>query len=265
MSSVPVEGLPAAARAAWLELRDELRQILGDNLVAVWAHGGTAAAGDDPHPADLDTYVILAHAPSSEATTRIEAAQEAIAHERGVEWDTWYVLEADARRADQPRHAYREGSRDTTWAIHRAHWLDGRYVALHGPSPDEVVAAPTWIDLVRELDRELEHIERHVLEGDTDPYEATYAMLNGSRILHAVETGSVTLSKAAAGRWALEHVPARWHQALHAARRAYVGEATADDVVLLAAEMGPFVAYVRERLPATDGRPADAVPRWSGF
>ena len=264
MSPVSVADLPDVARAAWLDLTEALQRILGDDLVAIWAHGGTTQVADEPHKGDLDTYVIVAREPEAEAVRAIQAAHDAIARDAGVEWDAWYVLEADAQRADQPFHVFREGSRDTCWAIHRAHWLAGRYVPLHGPAPDQVAVAPTWDELEEELSRELEHIERHVVEGDTDPFEATYAVLNGSRILHAVETRDVAISKAAAGEWALEHLSARWHPALQAARRAYVGQATADDADLLATEMAPFVAFVRETLPLTEGRPEGTLPSWSG-
>ena len=135
---------------------------------------------------------------------------------------------------------------------------------MYGAEPADVVPPPTAAELQVDLDRELEHIERHVIEGDTDPYEATYAILNGSRILRAVETGDVAISKRAAGQWALEHLPLRWHPALEAAGRAYDGTATSDDTDLLAREMAPFVAMVRERLPAVTPRSDDA-PRWSGY
>jgi hypothetical protein len=106
-------------------------------------------------------------------------------------------------------------------------------------------------------------MERHVHEGDTDPYEASYAILNGSRILRTLETHDPVLSKREAGAWALEHLPGRWLPALQAALRAYDERATPDDARLLASEMAPFVATVRDQLPAT--RDADAIPRWSGY
>ena len=264
MSPVSIDELPDVARGAWLDLARALKAILGDDLIAVWAHGGSTRIEDEPHAGDLDTYVILARDPGVASTRAIEAAQDAIARKRNIEWDAWYVLEADAGRAEPPRHALREGARDTSWAIHRAHWLDGRYVLVHGPAPAQVVQPPSWEDLEGELDRELEHIERHVVEGDSDPFEATYAFLNGSRILHALETRSAAISKAAAGAWALARLPTRWHPALRAARRAYTGQATSNDVDLLASDMAPFVAFVREKLPPPEGRPSDALPRWSG-
>jgi hypothetical protein len=261
--SVSIDDIPQPARMAWLRLRDELHGVLGDDLVAIWAYGGTTSVDGPPRSGDLDTYVIVKREPDDEAIRRIEDAHEEIARAHGIEWDARYILVEDARRAEDPRHAYRSGGRDTSWAVNRAHWLAGRYVQLYGPVPAEIVPPPTWPELEDDLRRELEHLERHVVEGDTDPFEATYAILNGSRILHALDTGSVAISKRAAGAWALEHLPARWHPALHAAGRAYEGQASPDDVALLATDMAPFVAMVRQRLPAPDGSP-QTPPRWSG-
>ena len=129
--------------------------------------------------------------------------------------------EADPSR---PAHAFRDDRIDQSWAIQRAHWLAGRYWSLHGPPPDGMVPAPTSAEIAVDLREELEHLERHVAAGDTDPYEATYAVLNGSRILHSLETQDVAISKREAGAWALEHLPDRWHPLLQAAIRNYDGE-----------------------------------------
>ena len=262
---VSLRDIPQVARTAWSRLRDELQAILGDDLVAMWAHGGTTFTDDPPGPGDLDTYVILNRPPDESTAQRIEDAHDAIAAELGIEWDAWYVLADDARQPEAPRHAYRPERRDTAWAINRAHWLAGRYAHLYGLEPSEIVPVPTADEINVDLSRELEHIERHIVEGDTDPYEATYALFNGSRILHALETGEVALSKRAAGQWALQHLPARWHPALHAATRAYKADATPEDAELLATEMAPFIAMVRERLPAPDETDSEPRPRWSGY
>ena len=264
MAGIPLGSIPARPRAAWCSLCDELRDVLGDDLVAMWAFGGTTSVDDPAHPGDLDTYVLLRARPADDTMRRLEAAEDRVGAVHGVEWDSWYVLADDARGTDPPRHAWREDRRDTAWALNRAHFLAGRYAGLHGPDPATVVPPPSQHEIETDLSRELEHIERHVLEGDTDPYEATYALLNGSRRLHSVETGDPAISKRAAGAWGLEHLPTRWHPALRAALRNYVGQPTPEDVNLLAAAMGPFVAFVRERLPLPEDRPADEPPRWSG-
>jgi len=262
--NVSSDQVPDPARTAWLRLRDGLRDALGDDLVAMWAHGGTLASRK-PRDADLDTYVIVARRPAASTVEAIEHVRDAIEADLGVDWDTWYVTADDARRSEPPPHAFREGRRDTSWAIHRAHWLAGRYWFLHGLPPAEIVPAPSWSEILAELDRELEHLEAHVAEGDTDPYEATYAVLNGSRILHAVETGDVAISKREAGDWALDSLPDRWHPLLRAAIENYQGHVTPNDAALLAAGMEPFVATVRERLPGAEDRSPDEAPRFSGY
>jgi Domain of unknown function (DUF4111) len=265
MIGVTLQDLPPAAREPWTDLRDRLRSALGDDLVAMWAHGGTTSVADPPHAGDLDTYVILRRRPDDATIRQVELAHEATAGQHGIEWDNWYVLADDSRGSARPDHAWRERSRDTTWAIHRAHWLAGRFVTLHGPDPDALVAPPAWDELRGELDREIEHLERHVVEGDTDPYEATYALLTGSRILYALETRDVVISKRAAGSWALQHLAARWHPALDAAICTYDGDGSAADADLLASEMAAFVAFVREHLPPATDRPPGDPPRWSGY
>ena len=148
---------------------------------------------------------------------------------------------------EPPRHAFRDRLNES-WAIDRAHWLAGRYALLHGLEPRAIVPTPSTDEIALALASELEHLERHVAAGDTDPYEATYALLNGSRIVRAVETGDVAISKREAGAWGVEHLGDRWRPALEAARRNYEGRASAAEVDLLAREMAPFVAMVRQRL-----------------
>ena len=145
-----------------------------------------------------------------------------------------------------------------------AHKAWPQYVHLHGRHAEELVVPPSEEDLRRSLSRELEHLERHVYEGDAaDPYEATYAVWNGCRILHTLATGSPVVSKRSAGAWGLANLPERWHPAIHAAGRAYDGVATAEDNELLRETMPPFVEMVRERLPLTKPRPLGQPPRWS--
>jgi hypothetical protein len=246
--SVPVSEIPEVARIAWTRLRDELQGILGDDLVALWAHGGTTFADRPRSAGDLDTYAVVDRPPDELTAQRIEDAQLAVARDNGVDWDAWYTLADDARRSESPPHAFRAGRRDTTWAIHRAHWLAGRYVHLHGRGPGDIVPAPTWTELEADLRAEHDPLESPDAEGGNDPFEATYAIFNGSRILHAIETGNVVISKRSAGAWSLEHLPRRWHAAIHAAGRAYDGQATPEDTEVLSTAMAPFVAMVRTRL-----------------
>lgn len=276
-ASLPVliDDLPEAARDASVRLRDELLGILADDLVGAWLHGGTTFADRSARPGDLDICAVIGIAAPNERTprvwradpgsrpSRIYAAQDSVAREYGVELDTMYLLADEASGGRLPSAAFRRSRRETAWAVYRAHWLAGQYVQLHGRAPEELVVPPTRAQIHHALDRELEHLERHVHEGDADdPYEATYAIWNGCRILYTQETGSPVISKRAAGTWGLEHLPERWHDAIRAAGRSYDGVASGQDNEELRVTMAPFVEMVRQRLPARKSRPP-RPPRWS--
>jgi hypothetical protein len=244
--SVSLNELPTRSAAVWARLRDELLAILDDNLIALWAYGARTFPDPPLSLGDHDSFAILQQTPPDADIHRVSEAQKNIERELGVNLDTSFILAVDASRPDFPPPAWGEG-REVNWAFHRAHWLAGRFVLLHGRPPEDIVPAPNWSELKVALREELDHLERHVTAGDNDPYEASYAMLNGSRILHSIETRNVVLSKRAAGEWALENLPARWHEAIHAAGRAYDGEASSNDVEVLKAAMAPFVAMVGAR------------------
>ncbi|HUG55635.1 MAG TPA: aminoglycoside adenylyltransferase domain-containing protein [Candidatus Limnocylindrales bacterium] len=250
--SVPLAELPAAAVVAWVRLRDELRAIVrGDELVALWGHGSRAFPDPPLRLGDIDAWAVLERPVGAGTARRIRSAHHAIERELAVDLDVGYILARDAARRDVPRDLLRSDAHHATWALHRAHWLAGRHVLLHGKAPERIVRPPTWAELERALRSELEHLERHVAAGDDDPYEASYAILNGSRLLKSIASRDVAISKRAAGRWALEHVPDRWHGAIRAALRSYDGKAKATDAAALRATMAPFVAFVKERLKSS--------------
>jgi hypothetical protein len=273
--AIAIEELPPVAARASLALRDELLAILGDDLIGMWLHGGTTFADRSGVSGDLDIAVVIDGLTPAERTpgiwqadptsrpSRIRAAQATLAERSGVDLDTTYLALEEVRGGRLPRRAFRHSERENGWALARAHWLGGQYVPLHGRRPEELIVAPTERELRWALDRELEHLERHVAEGDaSDPYEATYAILNGCRILRTLETGDAVISKRSAGDWGLANLPSTWHDAIRAARRSYHGEASTEDIELLRRSMPEFIAYVREHLPAPPSRRA-ARPRWS--
>lgn len=273
---IPITDLPPAAAAAAEHLRDALLAILGDDLVAMWVDGGTTFPDRPLVPGDLDVCVVVANLTPDERNpdrwhddpgsrpARVAAAQQSIEGEQDRNIDASYLVVDEMGGHDRPGAAFFAVRRHNAWPVVRLHWLAGQYVHLHGRRPDDLVVSPTEEDLRRALSREIEHLERHVYEGDAaDPYEATYAIWNGCRVLHTLVTGSPVLSKRSAGSWGLANLPARWHSAIHAAGRAYDGVATAEDNELLRVTMPPFVEMVRDRLPLTKPSPPDQLPRWS--
>lgn len=272
--AIPIDRLPRRALAS-LGLRDELVAVMADDLVAVWLHGGTTFADRPEVPGDLDVTAVFARVQAAERDPgtwcadlssrprRIADAEKLIGDRHQIAFDTTYLLSADMASGAPPSLAFHAGRTVTAWAIERAHWLAGQYTLLHGAPPDQLISPPTRAELAYALDRELEHIERHVYEGDAaDPYEATYAVWTGCRILYSLEVGTPAVSKRSAGAWALEHLPPEWHPAIRAAGRSYDGRATPGDETLLRSNMAPFVEMVRGRFPAVAPRPP-GPPRWS--
>jgi len=249
--------------------------VLGDDLVSVFLDGGTTFPDRPLVPGDLDVGVVIAHvsederdpgrwhdAPSSRPA-RVAAAQQAVAKEYDRSIDATYLLLEEMAGHDRPGEAFFGALRHNRWPVVRAHWLAGQYVLIHGRSPAELVVAPKPEDLRRALSRGVEHLERHVYEGDaSDPYEATFAIWNGCRVLYTLETANPVISKRSAGDWGLAHLPERWHPAIRAAGRSYDGIATAEDNELLRVEMPSFVEMLRERLPLQRPRPPGEPPRW---
>jgi len=272
---VAIDDLPVSAAGACLALRDGLADLLGQDLAAMWLYGGTTFPDRPEVPGDLDICAVVSQTSAQERDPKLWGADPdsrpfrivSLVEEVAVAWrvsfDTVFLLSGDMGRAEPPDHAYVAGRSHTGWSIERAHWLAGQYVHLRGPRPEDLVLAPSREEVMAALDRELEHLERHVFEGDAaDPYEATYAIWNGCRILYTLETGSPVISKRSAGAWGREHLPKLWREAVGAAGRSYDGRASDHDRQLLRDSMGPFVAMVRERLPVTGPRPA-GPPRWS--
>ena len=274
---LPTSALPPTALAAAEALRDALLAILRDDLVAMWVDGGTTFANRPLVTGDLDIVAVLDHLTADERdpnvwqhdpasrASRVLAAHQAVEREHGLDIDGNYLVRSEMGSHDRPGAAFVAARRHNGWPIVRDHWLAGQYVHLHGDvRPEDLVVAPTPEDMRRALSRELEHLERHVHEGDAaDPYEATYAIWNGCRILATLATGSAVRSKRSAGDWGLANLSDRWHPAIHAAGRSYDGAASAEDHELLRTTMPRFVEMVREQLPLTKPRPPGQLPRWS--
>lgn len=246
---IPLEVLVPAVRIACARLREGLHTLLGDQLVALWAYGAATQADHPKRMGDVDTHCLLASQPSPSTAQEIRALQEAIARDAKIEWDSWYILESDAHHASPPRHVLGDVTLvDGAWALHRAHWLAGQYVLLHGTPPTAVVPSPVWTELEAGLRNELEHIERFISDGQDASEYCAYAVWNACRIIYSIENRDVVISKRRAALWALERMPGSWHSAIHAAGRVYEDQVTGEDVSALRLGMPVIVAEARRRL-----------------
>lgn len=245
-TSVPLDELPEHVRAACVRLRDGLLGLLGGDLVALWVYGAVVFPDRPKRLGDVDTHAVLAR--PTRLGDSIDRLHESIADDAEIEWDSWYILESDARGPDAPPHMFRSEVTDDAWPLHRAHWLAGRYVALHGRKPAEVVPAPAWPEIREGLDDALEYNEEILREGkQDDPKYAAFAVWNACRVVYSMEFRDAAISKRTAARWGLEHLAPWWRVALRAAERIYDDEAEAGDADILRSSMADIVRDSRAR------------------
>ena len=233
-----------------IELSDALRrgldQVLGDAFASLFLYGAVAFPRPERWRIDFDFHALLRR-PLGEGERRgVESLYTELAQhsELGADLDGYFVLLDDAARSEPPCHQLRPDLRDEAWALHRAHVHAGRYFAICGVDPLDVVPEPTWAELDAGLRAEMRFVASH-------PDAKAFGVLNAARILCSFQTRDVVLSKYQAGQWALASLPPEWHDAMNAALRWYQRESLDDDERILGEVAAPFVAYVSRSLPLT--------------
>ncbi len=245
---VTLADLPPEARSVFEKLRDELVALLGDDLVALWAYGAAVSPEPPARLGDLDTHGVLARPPAPETAARMDEARRRIDAEHGVELDSWYILLRDALGTAPPAHLLNPQLVDTSWALHRSHWLAGRFVLLHGALPRDIVQPPTWEEVQAALSHELEDAEKGLVRDRSQPF-ASYAVLNCCRVAFSLARREAAVTKRESARWALAALPERWHEAIRAAARWYDrAELPGDERVLRDASRS-LAAHVRAQFP----------------
>jgi hypothetical protein len=225
-------------------LRRGLDQILGDAVASLFLYGAVAFPRPERWRIDFDFHVVLHRSLSATDRERVSALYTHLAElsELGADLDGYFVLVADATRAEPPRHQLRPAMRDNAWALHRAHVHAGRYFLIAGTDPIDIVPEPTWPEIEDALRAEMDFVVSH-------PEATAFGILNASRILYSITTHDAVLSKYQAAEWALSELPTQWHEAIAAAQRWYAHDAHDGDEHLLAAECERFVEYVRRSAP----------------
>jgi len=232
--------LPAPVRAAATALGSEVARALGDGLHALYLYGAVTFP-ESECTGDLDYHAIMSSVVAGPEQAAYQAARGRLAGVPGCEeLDGWVISLGEARGSEPPLHLLQPGLRDGAWALHRAHWLAGRCVVLHGPDPDAIVTAPAWAEQLAGLKAELVFLR----SADHD----AFAVLNACRILRSMADRDVVQSKFGSAAWALEHLPADLGPAIRAALNTYRGTASATDATALATARPRFEALASASL-----------------
>ena len=228
--------------------------ILGAKLHTVYLCGAVTFP-ETKHTGDVDFHVIVTEPPTETERAALLELHDRLAREfppLGAELDGHYILLADARGSARPRHILFPDVVDDSWALHRAHILAGRCIALCGPDPTTIYVPPTLPELEDALHGELDYVRDHLVQ-----YRA-YRVLDLCRLMVNHETGDVVTSKAAAVAWALPRLPA-WRPLVEAAQRAYAHEDAVGDRHAPSAGVGEFYEFAcgfteRQRKQGIGGR-----------
>ncbi len=235
-----IDDLAVPVRAAAAALGSELTAALGGGLRALYLYGSVTFPDSDG--GDLDYHAIMSGPVPGPVRAAYQSARDRLAGvPGGGDLDGWVISLDQAQGSEPPPHLL-QPLRDQAWALHRAHWLAGRCVVLHGPDPAAIVAAPAWAEQRAGLEAEL------VFLRGVPAQDNAYAVLNACRILRSLAEENVVQSKFGSAAWALEHLPAEHGPAIRAALSAYRGTAAAADADVLAAARPPIEALAAAAL-----------------
>ncbi len=227
-AALTVDDLPARARSAATALASEMVTALGGGLNALYLYGAVTFP-ETEGTGDLDYHAIMSGPVPDPVWAAYEAACVRLASVSGCDdLDGWVISLDEARGSEPPLHLLRPGLRDNAWALHRAHWLAGHCVVLHGPDPAAIVPAPSWAEQRAGLEAELAFLLAVPAEDDA------FAVLNSCRILRSLAERNVVQSKFGSAAWALGRLPAELGPAIDAALSVYRGTSTAADTEVLA-------------------------------
>jgi hypothetical protein len=250
-----LDQLPAATRNAVTALHHGLVRTFGDDLAAIWLYGGSLF---NDVALDIDLHILLARKPEGPQGDKIRELHSIVSrNERWVdEFDSWYILLDDARRSEPPPNVgpWHPGLPDSHWSLHRAHWLAGACIIVHGLAPSDVVQTPVWEELERPLRGEL--VEEAKDGGAEGAAASPYWALQLCRVLASLATRDVVRSKLDSGSWALQKLPQQTHEIIHAAMRHYTRSSEEEDEELIRRLYPDFYRVIRLLIDEAGREPA---------
>jgi len=238
-------------------LLEQVRAILGPDLVGLYLYGSLSSGDFDPVSSDIDFVVVTMRELSGDTLVALRAMHAWIAAS-GLPWATKlegsYIPRTALRRHDpaNARHPsigvdwdFGIGPHGSDWVIQR-HIIREQGVVVCGPSPRTLIDRVT-LDEVRGavIDMVLGFWAAQAQGPEPEwlhprDYQA-FAILTMCRALYAVERGGIA-SKPVAAAWACAALDPRWSPLIERAL-AWRHDARPDDMT----DMLHFVNYTIER------------------
>jgi len=239
----------------------EVKAVLGEQFVGLYAHGSLASGRFQPGRSDVDFLVVTAGTLAEEMLRALETMHARV-RDSGLRWATRlegsYIPRHALRRYDPADARHPALRMDGSFGVdqHGSDWIIQRYlirehaIVLAGPSPRMLIDPVSADDLRRAAAGILREWWAPQLHDHSrlrsSEYQA-YAVLTMCRALYTLHWGTVG-SKEAAARWAQEALGERW--------RGLIEQAGAWRHGMLLDELGEVLALIRytlERAREVDG------------
>ena len=219
-------GFPEEVTPLITKVPKALEHLLGTNLVGVYLYGSVLDSGFDLAQSDVDCIAV-----TERALTNLEFRQLDDWLNEAAETDPWikrlqlsFLIETSVL-AEEPRACHyqfgvlrRIGS-DGNPLI----WMDffQRGRTLSGAAPESFLPRITAEIFHQALVREVGYLREELRDKPSSEWRdklsyRVYSVLTLCRILYSARTGNVASKQRAAG-WALDRVPADWHEMIHQA------------------------------------------------
>ena len=252
---------PTPVRAQVQTFCTEVRNLLGDNLVAIYLHGSLAMGCFNPELSDIDLLVIERQGMSVETKYRlidsllsISNAPRPIETSFLVEQDihpfshplpydlhyseTWRKRESKEQVNGSWQHRNDETKHDVDLSAHLMVSLH-RGVTLYGPSPTDILPTVPSEGYKKAI------VGDYIDARDERSVMAFYFVLNACRV-HAFIFKGYILSKDEGGMYGLEQLPTSPHSVIKQALMVYRGERV--EKPFDESELDDFAAYMDAKI-----------------
>jgi len=212
--------IPADLSDLIRDLKTQLPEILGRNLVGIYLYGSVTNTSFNPKRSDVDCLVV-----TQRDLTNAQFGKLKHWLEGSVKTNLWtsrlqmlFVIKSKLLTMNARASLYQFGVlKRTGWDGNPIVWLDylrsGKI--LLGPSPQTFLPEITREIFLDALKRELNYLREEISENpesewrDVPMYRA-YAVVTVCRILYSLNKNDIA-SKPTAAKWALKNLPKRWH------------------------------------------------------
>lgn len=239
-------------------LLNHVKEILKDQFVGMYLYGSLSTGDFNPESSDIDFLVVTKEKLSEKIISKLEEMYKqtwATSLKRAGKLEGAYVYEELIRKHDpngMKVPTINEGifyldTLGSDWIIQR-HVIREYGVAIEGPDPKTLINFVSAEDIRNSIMGVLKEWWFPMLENpawlrEHDDGYRSFAVITMCRVLHGLETGTIT-SKPKAAQWTRAKVDSKWHSLIDDA----VAVSNHEEKEISLAETLEFIQYTKEEI-----------------